>query len=125
MKSDAVRRFAEEWIEAWNRRDFEAVLEHMRDDVQFTSPRAVAVCGRSTMDGKDALRAYWAGAMASITSLRFRLDYAVGGDGERMVIVYMAEINGVGRRAAELFEFDSDGRVVRGEAMYGAELGAG
>ena len=35
--------YVAEWIDAWNRRDVEAVLKHFADSVEFVSPVAAAV----------------------------------------------------------------------------------
>lgn len=52
---------AQEWIEAWNKHDLDAILTHYSDDVIFTSPFAVALTGKEdgTLHGKKELRAYW------------------------------------------------------------------
>jgi SnoaL-like domain len=114
---------AEDWIDAWNRRDVERVLGHYADELRFTSPKAQAICGRATLDGKPALRAYWLAALERLGSLRFTLDYA-GWDAERglLTIVYVAELGGTRARACELITFGAGGEAVRGEALYGAGL---
>ena len=61
--SDA-EKFADEWTDAWNRRDTEAVLAHFQDDIIFASPTALAVTGSPVVYGKEALRAYWTEALA-------------------------------------------------------------
>jgi hypothetical protein len=45
--------FAARWAAAWNGRALEAVLEHFRDDVVFTSPTALAVVGSPIVRGKE------------------------------------------------------------------------
>ena len=47
--------FADRWISGWNRNDVEAVLAHFSDNVIFRSPRAKAVTGSSTVEGKSKL----------------------------------------------------------------------
>src|SRR5436190_16572319 len=87
--------YAEGWTAAWNRRDVEEVLSHFAGDCRFTSPRALATVGRATVEGKDALRAYWQTAVSRITSLTFTLDRALWDPQRRTVaVVYDAEING-------------------------------
>jgi ketosteroid isomerase-like protein len=118
-----AQRFAAAWIEDWNRRDFEAVLAHFREDCVFVSPKAAALTGRGTVDGKAALRSYWSAAIARANDLRFVLDRAVyAADSRTLSIIYEATINGVRNRAVEILTFDSDGNVARGEAFYGAPL---
>jgi hypothetical protein len=52
---------AQEWIEAWNKHDLDAILAHYSDDVIFTSPFAISLTGKEdgTLHGKKELRAYW------------------------------------------------------------------
>jgi ketosteroid isomerase-like protein len=117
------QRFAAAWIEDWNRRDVEAVLAHFREDCVFVSPKAVAITGGGTLDGKAALRGYWNAALARANELRFVLDRAVyAPDSRTLSIIYEATINGVRNRAVEIMTFDGDGNVARGEAFYGAPL---
>jgi ketosteroid isomerase-like protein len=115
------RAFAEKWISDWNRRDAEAVLARFSENVIFTSPRAKAIVGSSRVEGKSRLREYWTKAMARIQSIRFTLDYVIG-DGDRIGIVYISEINGVNMRSVEFLTFGADGLVHEGEAMHGIEL---
>jgi len=116
-----VRAFADCWISDWNRKDVEAVLSHFSEDVVFTSSRAKAVLGSAKVEGKSRLREYWTTAIARIQTIRFILDYVIG-DGDRMGIVYIAEIDGKRMRAVEFLVFDDEGLVREGEAMYGIEL---
>jgi len=113
--------FAEQWISEWNRRDVDGVLARFSDDVIFTSPRVRAILGSSRVEGKSRLREYWTKAIGRIESIRFTLDY-VTGDGDRIGIVYVSEINGVKMRSVEFLTFGADGLVHEGEAMHGIEL---
>jgi uncharacterized protein (TIGR02246 family) len=111
--------YAKQWIEAWNRRDLDAVLSHFADDVVFVSPKAQAFVGCSELHGKAELRAYWESALARITELQFTLDQVVVDD-SRIAIVYHAGLNGVTAHAIELLTFNEQGKTIRGEAFYGA-----
>src|ERR1041384_3300860 len=94
--------FAQEWAEAWNRRDVEAVLAHFHDDVVFTSPTALAVVGTPAVHGKAALRDYWSRALSRITSIRFRVDRVLwDGEQRELAIIYVGETNGQGKRMSE------------------------
>jgi len=57
--------YADRWVRAWNAHDIEAVLDHFRDDVVFTSPVAARVVPESggVVRGKAALRDYWTTAL--------------------------------------------------------------
>jgi catechol 2,3-dioxygenase-like lactoylglutathione lyase family enzyme len=107
--------FAAEWIEAWNARDLEAVLEHIADDVVFTSPTAARFVPESggTVRGKDALRSYWTIALEGHPDLHFELiDVYVGV--ETVVLHYRNE---AGALVNEVLTF-RDGLVAVGHATH-------
>ena len=116
-----IKAFADQWISDWNRKDVEAVLAHFSETVVFRSVRAKAVLGSPRLEGKSRLREYWSAAISQIQNIRFTLDYVIS-DGDRMGIVYKAEIDGRRMRAVEFLTFGEDGLVREGEAMYGIEL---
>jgi ketosteroid isomerase-like protein len=116
--------FAARWAAAWNGRALEAVLEHFRDDVVFTSPTALAVVGSPIVRGKEALRAYWTAALARITSLRFTLDRVVSDPVRReLAIIYTSDIDGQSKRVSENLTFDAHGQVVSAEVFHGIPVG--
>jgi ketosteroid isomerase-like protein len=116
-----ARAFADRWISEWNRKDVEAVLSHFSESVVFTSPRAKAIVGSSRVEGKSSLREYWRKAIDRIQTIHFTLDYVIS-DGDRVSIVYIAEIDGRRMRCVEFMFFGDDGLVRLGEAMHGIEL---
>jgi hypothetical protein len=99
----------------------EAVLSHFSESVVFTSPRAKATVGTSKVEGKSSLREYWTKAIDRIQTIHFTLDYVIS-DGDRIGIVYIAEIDGRRMRCVEFMVFGGDGLVREGEAMLGVEL---
>jgi ketosteroid isomerase-like protein len=121
LTQTGAHAYAEQWIANWNRKDAEAVLEHFRNDVVFTSARALAITGSSRLDGKALLREYWSRAIAQIQTIHFELDYVLCA-GDRLGIIYTAEIDGKRMRAVELLSFANDGLIYEGEAMYGVTL---
>jgi hypothetical protein len=120
-RSDALR-YAADWIEARNKLDIEAVLATFQDGVAFTSPRALAIVGAGTVHGKDALRAYWAGALARVSSLRFVLERTIWDPETReLAIIYVSEVNGSRKRVSENLRFGQDGKVDVAEVFHGVE----
>lgn len=115
------RAFAERWLSEWNRQDVEAVLEHFSDDVVFVSPRAKAIVGSPRVEGKIKLREYWTRAISRVQTIHFVLDHVIS-DGDRMGIVYVAEIDGRRMRAVEFLKFGDDGLIHEAEAMHGVEF---
>jgi steroid delta-isomerase len=116
----SAEAFARAWIEAWNRRDIDAIVAHYAADGRFTSPVALERMGTATITGRDMLKAYWSGAR-KLASLSFTLDRAVWDPGRReLVVIYTAERGGIRSRAMETMVFGADGLIREGEAMYGA-----
>lgn len=113
--TDDARTIAHRWIDAWNRRDLDAVLAHFRDDFEFSSPfiRQFTGAASGALVGKDAVRAYWSTALKRVPDLHFELvDVLVGID--CFTILY----RGHRGLSAEMFEYDANGRAVRGRALY-------
>lgn len=123
LTRDTMMEFARNWVAAWNRRDADSVLSHFADDAVFVSPVAAKYAGASLIRGKRALAEYWYAALERLTTLEFTLDYA-SWDPERreLNVVYESNLNGTRRRSCEIMTFDAEGRQIRGEALYGAEL---
>ena len=117
----SAQLFARAWVDAWNRRDVEAVLAHYADDAVFISPKAERFVGSARVEGKAALRAYWQTALSHIESLEFVLERALwSARAEALTVVYRACLqNQAPVRAVELMHFRA-GKIVRGEALYGA-----
>lgn len=109
------RQFAESWIDAWNAHDLDAVLAHYRDDFEFSSPLISQFAGEASgrLKGKEAVRAYWQAGLSRLPDLHFELvDVLAGIDG--LLILY----RGHRGLSAEVFEFDANGQVRRGQALY-------
>ena len=118
--------FARDWVAAWNRRCSSCARRrpppHYAPDGRFTSPVALERLGTATVIGRDALKAYWSGAI-KLASLQFTLDRAVWDDARReLVVIYFAERGGKKSRAMEAMVFGADGLIREGEAMYGIPL---
>lgn len=112
--------FASTWIEAWNRRDIDALVSHYTPDARFVSPVAAKRTGSSVVIGREALADYWSGARQY---RRFVFTFeSLAWDPIRMVlvIIYRRQVNDTNDRAVEIFHFNPDGLVRAGEAMYGA-----
>jgi uncharacterized cupin superfamily protein len=117
MEADFARRFAKDWIDAWNRHDLDAVLSHYADDFEFSSPLIVEIAGErsGTLKGKAAIRQYWAKGLERIPDLHFELVDVLLGIGS--VTLYYRGHRGM---VAESFVFNGEGRVMRAAASYAA-----
>ena len=115
MTPDAAT-FADDWQAGWNAHDLDAIMAHYHDDIDFRSRKAVPITGSGQIDGKPALRAYWAAALARQPDLAFQVEEVFEGFG-MLVIVYT---NDRGVRAAETLRFDDSGLVVAASACHRA-----
>lgn len=109
--------FAENWIEAWNAHDLDVILAHYAPNIEFLSPVAREVTGDGRVVGIPALRAYWTRALVQNPELKFERVEVLAGD-RCVTVVYR---NHRRQLAAETFEFDECGRVVRAYACYRVE----
>ncbi|MFS0849751.1 nuclear transport factor 2 family protein [Novosphingobium panipatense] len=107
--------FATAWVEAWNRRDVEAVLEHFHEEVLFSSPLAAELLPetRGVVRGKPALRRYWTEALKRNPYLHFTIE-AVHQGVAALVVTYRTEQNVT---VAEVLLFDGD-RISEGHAAH-------
>lgn len=119
LTREQMVRHGEEWIDAWNRRDAEAVLAGFAQDAIFRSPMAARFAGTDQLEAKMQIRAYWQAALDRISHLHFRLISMVCDEtAQTMVIHYEAELDASIMRACEIFQFGPGGKVA-GEALYG------
>jgi ketosteroid isomerase-like protein len=117
MEKEQAQRLAEEWYAAWNAHDLERILSHYSDDVVFVSPFAVEIAGRADgrLDGKEALRAYFAAGLERFPDLRFEpVALMVGLDS---VVLHYRSVEDL--LAAELMVVGADGLVTEVLAHYG------
>jgi len=121
MNRDEAAQYAVRWVNAWNSRDIEAVLATFDDDVEFTSPRALATVGVPTVRGRRALKSYWEAALARISSLRFILERTLwDSETNELAIIYRSEINGEAKQVSENLRFGRNGKVIAAEVFHGA-----
>jgi len=115
MDQAFAQHFAQDWVDAWNAHDLERVLTHYADDFVLQSPMIAIIAGEASgrLQGKAAVRAYWATALARLPNLHFVLqDVLLGAD---CLTLYYQGHRG---RVAETFFFDGGTKVVRASATY-------
>ena len=76
MDMEFARKFADEWIAAWNAHDLEKVLSHYSDDFVLATPLIKKIAGEPSgvLTGKTAIRSYWRQALELIPDLRLKLQ---------------------------------------------------
>lgn len=114
MDLDAIA-FSQQWVQAWNTHDVEAVLRHFHDDVVFTSPVAAKLLPESAgvVHGKPALRTYWNVAVQRMPDLWFTVEDVYQGI-DTIVITYRNQNGGL---VNEVLKFGGD-LVVEGHGTY-------
>jgi hypothetical protein len=115
MDDTFARRFASDWLEAWNAHDLDAILGHFSDDVVFTSPLAARIVEGSdgVIRGKVALRSYWSEGLQRNPDLHFEIEGLYCGI-NTIVIHYRNQSGGL---VNEVLTFDGS-LVNEGHATY-------
>lgn len=114
MTKEDARLFALDHIERWNAHDLDKIMEHYSDDVVLTSPLASNVVGKSVIEGKPALRAYFARGLEKYPDLHFGLiDTLLC---ENTVTLYFKSVND--SRVAEVLFLNSAGQIEQVLAHY-------
>ena len=106
------RRFAEEWVGAFNSHDLDRILGHYAPAVELISPLYLRFTGglSDAVQGLDGLRDYFGAALSSYPELQFTLlEVARGTRG--ICIRYRSNLDD--RIAMECMEFDENGKAVR------------
>jgi len=116
MDADFAQRFVQQWLQAWNDHDVEAVLAHYAEDAVLHSPRVQMVLGLddTVLRGHAELRRYWARALEISSDLYFEIDKIFIGS-DALTVVY---VNHRQQEVAETFMFDLRGKVRESVAAY-------
>ena len=118
LTADTARTLAEEWCDAWNRKDLDAVMAHYAENVAFSSPTVVKRWGIADgwLHGSTRLRENFAIGIA-VEGLRFDLvDVVIGV--MSMCVIYRRE---TGQLVNDTVEFDKQGKAIRVVSCYGAK----
>lgn len=116
LKMEKYEKFAQDWIEAWNAHDLEAILSHYAEGVQYQSPFVTQLGGnpQGTLRGIEIVRAYVKRALEAFPNLHFVLLGVYGGVDS--VVLHYRSVNDL--TAAEFFQFDLQNKIVHITAHY-------
>ncbi len=116
ITEEFAARFAVAWYAAWNAHDIDAIMACYAPGISHSSPFIKRYNGTDdlTLEGKEAVREYFARALARNPTLRFDpRDITVG-----MASVILVYTRMTGDLAAEVFWFDDAGKIVRSVSHY-------
>jgi hypothetical protein len=113
-----VKRFARQWVAAWNSHDLDAIMSHYDVDVVLISPVAAKILDRpsGTVEGDAALRNYFKRGLGLYPNLHFELLDVMCG----LASIVVLHKNQKGTRTADFMEFGKNGKIVRVVANYSA-----
>lgn len=117
LLSSMARRFAEEWIDAFNASDLDRILALYSPAIELVSPLYHRFTGgrTDTIRGIADLRAYFDGALGRFPALTFTLlDLAIGS--RSICLRYHSNV--ADHVAMECFELDAAGRATRALCHY-------
>jgi hypothetical protein len=116
LTSENARRFAYEWIAAWNSHDLDQIMTHYADNVVLISPVAAKLLNdpSGAVKGKQAVRAYFEKGLEAYPHLKFELIEVMWG----LSSVVLHYVNQKGMKSGEFMEMDSAGKVVKVVANY-------
>ncbi len=111
-----AKKFAQDWVDAWNSHDLERIQSHYADGFTMVSPFIVELAGEvtGTLRGRKNTLEYWALVLKNFPDIKFELiDVLVGVD---TISIYYKSVNG--RRALEHVELGPNAKAIRASAHY-------
>ena len=110
------KKFAEEWIQAWNSHDLNKILSHYSDDFEITTPMIKMALGidTGTLKGKSRIKDYWEAALEKVPDLEFELKEVT--ESVESIAIYYKSI--LGKMAIEVMFFDEYDKVNKVIAHY-------
>jgi hypothetical protein len=110
------RAFAEDWVDAWNRHDLDAIVSHYADPPEHSSPLIVERLGRAdgTIRSAEELRAYFQRGLEGAPPLRFELLDVFPGVSS-VAVLYR---NHRGKTVLEVMYLDAQNKVTRSTVHY-------
>ena len=118
MTEEQANQFADQWINAWNSHELDAIMEHYSDGVEFHSPMIIRlnVNDQGLITNKNDLKSYFQVGLNAFPDLHFRLHNVF--TGVNTVVLYYTSVNG--RKVTEVFEMDDEGKARRVLCNYSA-----
>lgn len=114
-----AKNFADEWVQAWNNKDIEAIMSHYVDSVVFSSPFILKaqINDKGTIQGKSELRKYFESALVKNPNLHFDLKHIMVGI-KSITLIYTRKGTML---ASEAMILNDEGKVVEGLSHYSVD----
>ena len=116
MKVETLKQI----LEAFNRHDLDAIMEHFSDDCSFDFPRGPEPCGRRFI-GKDQVREVLAGRFKGIPDVHYGKDehWVAANKGVSVWTLTGTTSSGIALhlRGCDLWEFRK-GKVIRKDSYW-------
>ena len=116
LGDERARELAEEWVQAWNAHDLDAIMALYAPGVVFQTPTIIDTLGVAdgTVRGAERLREHFARGLERLPDLRFDLDGVYAGVSSLAMTYRWAD----GTPVCELHEYDEQGLIARVQALY-------
>lgn len=117
MMTGFAKRFAKEWIDAWNSHDLDRILSHYSEDFSIETPMAIKFVPGSNgnISGKGNVRKYWAIGLEKIPNLKFELLDLLTGVNSLTIYYINTATN---RKSVEVMSFNSEKKVNKAIVNY-------
>ncbi len=117
MDAAKAQQFAQDWINAWNAHDIDAILHHYAENLSFYSPlvSGLQFNDAGIITNKADLKAYFEIGLNRFPDLHFQYHNCFAGI--NTVVIYYTSVNN--RLAVEVFELNDAGKAVKVYCNYG------
>lgn len=111
--------FAQEWLNAWNSRNLNKIMDHYSENIDFVSPiiRQMGINAEGKIANKNELRGYFVKALQKYPDLHFEFYHELKGVNST-VLFYKSVNNSL---SAEYMELNREGKVCKVRAHYKLE----
>lgn len=111
-----AQEFAEQWIQAWNNHDLDAIMNFYSDSIHHVSPKLMMLFGASSsiIEDKRQLRNYFEAALKRSPQLHFSLQEIFSGVGS-IVIIFQST---TGIHVAVTLNVDENMKITQYMAHY-------
>ncbi len=116
LEQDHGKRLAEEWIEAWNAHDLDAIMALYAPAIVFQTPTIIDTLGAADgiVRGRAGLREHFTRGLQRLPELHFELEQVYVGVRSIAITYHWSD----GTPVAELHEYDEHALIERVQALY-------